>query len=73
MKVTKKSFDPITITLESQEELDIFTEVFDRVGGDLIRKVFGTTDFVVNQLKNAGGKNSDYANISGSIYINEEF
>lgn len=72
MKVTKKSFNPITITIESQEELDIFTEVFYRVGGDLMNKVFGSQRFVLDQLLNAGGRH-DKADATGSIYINEEF
>lgn len=56
MKVEKaKQFIPVTITLETQEELDVFTEVFHRVGGDKVVKVFGNTNHVVSALRAAGG------------------
>jgi hypothetical protein len=63
-------FKPVIITLQSQEELDLFTEVFYRVGGHRFRDGFGgRTSTVVELLRSKGG-NCDQMNASGSIDIN---
>lgn len=64
----KGEFQPVTITLESQEELDIFTEVFYRVGGHRFRDAFYNTSTVVQMLRSKGGV-SDEMNVTGSIVI----
>lgn len=70
MKVenAKSEFQPVTITLQSQEELDIFTEVFYVVGGYRFRDVFGNTSTVVEMLRSKGGV-SGAMNVSGEIRI----
>jgi len=71
MKVESKvnEFNPVTITLETQEELDIFTEIFHRIGGDRFRKVFGNTSTIVSHLSKNGGVYEEL-DVEGSIYIN---
>lgn len=71
MKVEGKvnEFNPVTITLETQEELDIFTEIFHRIGGDKFRKVFGNTSTIVTRLTENGGI-YDELDVEGCIYIN---
>lgn len=65
-----KKFTPATITLETQEELDFFTEVFYRVGGNVIYRLFGSASDFVNQLKSVGGVIHDDDKSNGSVHIN---
>lgn len=70
MKIEKKekSFEPVTITLETQDELDLFYEVFRRVGGSIPLRIFGNTSATCNAL-NEQGANQRSWDVSGDIYI----
>lgn len=74
MKIEKKGklFEPVTITLETQEELDIFAEIFFRIGGDKFLEVFGDTSAVLNGLLDRGANGTDNIpnKVTGSIHIN---
>lgn len=73
MKIQGKDsvFKPVTITLETQEELDIFAEIFHRIGGVKFLKVFGNTSTVINGLLNQGALHPDDSpnEVTGSIRI----
>lgn len=73
MKIEKESdklFVPVTITLETQDELDFFTQVFYRVGGTEFVKLFSNTSTVRSMLQENGGNLEKYDYSSrGSIYI----
>lgn len=71
MKIVKgkAKFEPVTLTLESQEELNIFTEVFYRVGGQGMVDVFGRTGYVYGLLSDAGGVSTDDDQTCGSINV----
>ena len=71
MKIVKgdPTFKPVTLTLESQEELDVFTEVFYRVGGQKMVDVFGHTGYVYGLLQEAGGLATDDNETCGSINV----
>jgi hypothetical protein len=70
MKIEKKEkeFQPVTITLETQAELDIFRTVFYHVGGDKVAEVFGETSYISRNLDLVGGEIID--SVKGTIYIN---
>lgn len=72
MKVTqeKSGFQPVTITLETQEELDVFTEVFYRVGGNRVRDTFGSANTIFKELTSLGGKQTQYDSGPNVIFIN---
>lgn len=65
MKVEKvgQPFVPVVISLDSQEELDIFTEVFYRVGGNRFSKYSS----IYCNLKKLGGKVTDDGSVEGNI------
>lgn len=65
----KAAFEPVTITLESQEELDIFTEVFYRVGGQKMTEVFDSAGHVYALFEQAGGVTKEYSETYGSINV----
>lgn len=71
MKIVKgkAKFEPVTLTLESQEELNIFTEVFYRVGGQGMVDVFGQAGYVYGLLSGAGGVSTDDDQTCGSIDV----
>ena len=72
MKIVKgkAAFEPVVLTLETQEEVDIFTEVFYHVGGQKVQDVFGEVGYVYRLLEKAGGTTTDTFNTYGSIHIN---
>lgn len=74
MKVEKKQkqFEPVTLTLETQEELDFFTSVFYNVGGKAAVDLFGDTCYIAQQLKSLGGYEERYVSTDGSgLYLKE--
>jgi len=73
MKIEKKeaTFEPVTIILQSQDELDLFLEVFHRVGGSVVRVIFGSTSTMPHELRKAGAVHRDEWKISGDVYIEE--
>lgn len=78
MKVKSEApdlFKPVTITLESQDELDVLYLVSRRIGGQATADVFGNTSSLCNALLGAGATQEDDSkfvatNIGGGIYIN---
>jgi len=74
MKIEKKkaAFEPVTITLQSQDELDLLLEVFHRVGGTAVRVIFGSTSIMPHELRKAGAVHRDEWKIAGDIYIEEQ-
>lgn len=73
MKIQSKDreFKPVTITLETQEELDLMLEVFHRVGGSAVHVIFGGTSTLPHELRKAGAVYRGGWNISGDIYIEQ--
>ena len=73
MKIQAKDseFNPVTITLETQEELDVMLEVFHRVGGSAVHVIFGGTSTLPHELRKAGAVYRDDWDISGDIYIGQ--
>lgn len=71
MKIQSKEseFKPVTITLQSQDELDLMLEVFHRAGGTAVRDIFGNTSTLPYELRKAGAAHRGEWNISGDIYI----
>jgi len=65
----KENFKPATITLEDQEELDMFTKIFTRVGGERFRDAFDGRSTIADMLRSVGG-NSDQMHVAGAININ---
>lgn len=59
IQVKGNEFKPVTITLETQEELDIFAEIFHRIGGEKFLEVFGNTSAVMTGLMNHGALHPD--------------
>lgn len=70
MKIEKKEapFRPVTITLETQEELDFFTCMADRTGGEVAVRLYGSTWANAELLVRAGGNLNAYRS-EGSIHI----
>lgn len=69
MKINKAAaFEPVTITIESQEELDFFTEVFARVGGQKPVDLFGSTSVITRTLRELGGVRTNTS--EGDVHIN---
>jgi len=67
----KKEFTPVTLTFETQAELDFFAEVFYRVGGSKVKEVFGEEETVYNLLADMGGYvNDECPKTTGSIHVN---
>ena len=58
MKVEKKEakFEPVTMTFESQDELDLFFTVFRRIGGNEMLRIFGNRNYVCRALEKMGAK-----------------
>jgi len=71
MKIEKKEtdFEPVTITLQSQDELDLFYQVFRQLGGDVPATLFGDAACVAHKLREQGAKIRDDWNLVGDIYI----
>lgn len=77
MKIeSTKKFTPVTITLESQDELDLFTTIFENVGGNVPVKVVGSTSTIPNHLRDAGGDGNRFKAVGtncGSLYIEDDY
>ena len=58
MKIEKKeaAFEPVIITLQSQDELDLFYQVFLYLGGDLPAGLFGHAAYVARKLSSQGAQ-----------------
>lgn len=69
MKIEKKeaAFEPVTITLQSQDELDLFYQVFRQLGGDIPASLWGTT--LAAKLREQGAEVRDDWDLMGDIYI----
>ena len=67
-KAKESTFEPVTITIESQEELDFFTEVFVRVGGQRAVDLFESTSTIPRKLQEMGGKRTHTS--EGDVHIN---
>lgn len=72
VEMKQKRFEPVTITLETQEELDFFTSVFYNVAGEAAIDTFGSTGYIMRQLESFGGCADRYVPAGGSgIYLEE--
>jgi len=72
IEMKQKRFEPVTITLETQEELDFFTSVFYNVAGEAAIDTFGSTGYIMRQLESFGGHADRYVPVGGSgIYLEE--
>lgn len=74
MKVEKKQkqFEPVIITLETQEELDFFASVFYNVGGKAATDLLGSACDIAGQLESVGGHVERYIPTSnGGLYLKE--
>lgn len=69
IKKVKKEFTPVTLTFETQAELDIFTEVFYRVGGQGMKRVFGRAGYVHELLSDVGGISTQDSETCGAIDV----
>ena len=74
MKIEKKeaTFEPVVITLQTQGELDLFLEVFYRVGGSVVRDILGSTSTMPDSLRKAGAVHRDEWIIDREIYIEHQ-
>lgn len=67
MKIEKKepAFEPITITIESQMELDLLSDLFALVSGELNDEQMNGLVYDINTLLCEVGANTDYTYIDG--------
>ena len=69
----QKQFEPVTVTLETEEELDFFTSVFFNVGGQAAVDIFGSTGYIVHQLQSLGGCSERYTTkTGGGLHLEEK-
>lgn len=71
MKIEKKeaAFEPVTITLQSQDELDLFYQVFRQLSGDIPASLWGTASHAAAKLREQGAEVRDDWDLIGDIYI----
>lgn len=69
----KQEFTPVTLTIETQEELDYFTTVFENVGGKATVKIFQCTSTIPNKFRGLGGVGDNFdCVINGGLWIEEK-
>tara|TARA_R100000656_G_scaffold102539_1_gene74587 strand:+ start:117 stop:359 length:243 start_codon:yes stop_codon:yes gene_type:complete len=74
VEAVKSSFKPVTITLESQDELDLLYMATSRIGGRAYRDVFGGTGTLCRALEDAGAtEDNRFRHTGGLGGINLEF
>ena len=71
MQIEKKeaAFEPVTITLQSQDELDLFYQVFLELGGDVPASLWGEASYAAQKLREQGAQIREDWNLVGDIYI----